>query len=550
MYSEVPEKLCTAHEFGTKPPGHSPENPPSMHTPRARSSRARPWLTALTGAALPLAPTLLALFGPSCDAAQDEPPPTPPPTLTRDTPAEPAPPPLTADAAPPPPAAGPDAAPADAPAELADEAPKPIGLRLASRTLLAYAAPSYGSDLRGRIDLGNTLAIYAMVEGTGCTGEGWALADHGSYVCLKNAVASEQAPVQHPIVPEGLVVPYIYAKPRADRKGNLLAEVPRYRNKSAYVSGREPVDLLVANHQYAFVAEENVPGFGKVVVDEDDQVVPITDLKFEKPSDFFGRELADAPVPEGMAAAWAISREAVLRREPKLKAPVEGQLAYHQRLDVKPAVIGGGGSRWLEVPDGLGAGVPGYVESNKLRVWAPGPELAGLADDEVWIDVDLGQQILAMMRGQQATFVTLVSSGTGHKPNTSTPKGIYRIRHKVAHGPMRNRPEDADDSPYHVEAVPWVQYFYKRFALHGAYWHNGFGHRKSHGCVNLAPRDARYVFERTGPQLPPGWMVAYEHAERPGTVVRVRKGQEPVPDRRTEHEPGPDESALLARAEP
>src|SRR5690606_12857176 len=107
---------------------------------------------------------------------------------------------------------------------------------------------------------------------------------------------------------------------KADRRGNLLAEVPRYKKLYAYTSGAEPLDLLEANHQYAFVAELPVPGHGKVLVDADEQVVPIVDgLKFEKPSEFFGRELQVQPVPEGLAPAWAISREAVLRRQPSLK---------------------------------------------------------------------------------------------------------------------------------------------------------------------------------------------------------------------------------------
>lgn len=442
---------------------------------------------------------------------------------------------------------------ADVPAPPAAEAqPRaPIGVRSAVRTILAYSAPRYGSDLRGRIDMGATFAIYDMVEGTGCTGEGWAQVDHDSYVCLKHAAASEEAPLLRPIVPEGLVVPFIYAKPKADRKGNLLAEVARFKNKAAYIGRKEPLDFLEPHRQYAFVEELKIPGFGTVLRDEDDQIVALDDgLKLEKPSEFFGRELELRPLPEGRAVAWAISREAVLRREPKLKAKVEGALEYHQELEVKPNVVKGGGSRWLELPDGLGAGVPAYVEADKLRVYSVGLPLEDVADDDVWVDVDLAQQTLAVIRGNTPIFVTMISSGTGAKPNTATPKGVFRIRNKLAYGPMRNRPEDAEESPYHVEAVPWVQYFYKRFALHGAYWHNGFGHRKSHGCVNLAPRDAKYVFERTGPHLPPGWMSAYEHAGKPGSVVRVRKGLEPVPDRRTEPDSAPESEQLLARAEP
>ena len=412
----------------------------------------------------------------------------------------------------------------------------PSGLRVSPRTLIVYAAPRYGSDMRGRIDADTHFAIYGMAEGTGCAGEGWARAgarDGDGYVCLKTATVSEAAPELLPLVPEGLVVPYLYAKPRADRKGKLLAEVPRYRSRYALMNGREPVDYLEANRQYAFVDLRPLPGFGKIYEDADEQVVPAQDMKAEKPSEFAGRVLADVPVTEGLRAAWVVSREALLRGEPKLKAPTLKELEFHAAIEVLPELQTGGGARWVTIPDALGPGVPGYIESGKVRWFEAGPELAGLAEGETWIDVDLQQQMLAVMVGQAPIFLTLISSGTGAKPNTSTPKGVYRIRNKLALGSMRNRPEDVQESPYHVEAVPWVQYFYGRFALHGAYRHDGFGHRKSHGCVNLAPRDARYVYSLTTPRVPAGWASSYEHAGEPGSVVRVRKGQELGEDRRT-----------------
>ncbi|MCA9706801.1 MAG: L,D-transpeptidase, partial [Myxococcales bacterium] len=70
------------------------------------------------------------------------------------------------------------------------------------------------------------------------------------------------------------------------------------------------------------------------------------------------------------------------------------------------------------------------------------------------------------------------------------------------------------------------------YALHGAFWHTGFGRRRSHGCINLAPRDAARVFELTSPAMPEGWTSVYEHEGEVGTVVRVRKGDDPLPDRR------------------
>jgi lipoprotein-anchoring transpeptidase ErfK/SrfK len=55
---------------------------------------------------------------------------------------------------------------------------------------------------------------------------------------------------------------------------------------------------------------------------------------------------------------------------------------------------------------------------------------------------------------------------------------------------------EADRSDfYSLEDVPWIMYYDDARALHGAYWHNNFGYQQSHGCVNLAPADAQWLFE-------------------------------------------------------
>jgi len=58
---------------------------------------------------------------------------------------------------------------------------------------------------------------------------------------------------------------------------------------------------------------------------------------------------------------------------------------------------------------------------------------------------------------------------------------------------------------FELRDVPWIQYFAAGYALHGAYWHDVFGTPRSHGCVNLAPVDARVVFAWTDPPVPEGW---------------------------------------------
>jgi len=67
-----------------------------------------------------------------------------------------------------------------------------------------------------------------------------------------------------------------------------------------------------------------------------------------------------------------------------------------------------------------------------------------------------------------------------------------------------------------------VQFFDRAVGLHGAFWHDGFGRPRSHGCVNLAPEDARWLFAFTEPKLPAGWSAVLPTPVEPGTAVRVR----------------------------
>jgi lipoprotein-anchoring transpeptidase ErfK/SrfK len=47
---------------------------------------------------------------------------------------------------------------------------------------------------------------------------------------------------------------------------------------------------------------------------------------------------------------------------------------------------------------------------------------------------------------------------------------------------------------YYLEEVPWTMFFDEGRALHGAYWHDEFGYRHSHGCINLSLTDAHWLY--------------------------------------------------------
>ncbi len=48
---------------------------------------------------------------------------------------------------------------------------------------------------------------------------------------------------------------------------------------------------------------------------------------------------------------------------------------------------------------------------------------------------------------------------------------------------------------YDLPNVPSTMYFYRGYAIHGAYWHNNFGNPMSNGCVNLPLDAAAWMYD-------------------------------------------------------
>jgi hypothetical protein len=148
----------------------------------------------------------------------------------------------------------------------------------------------------------------------------------------------------------------------------------------------------------------------------------------------------------------------------------------------------------------------------------PGPPPDRLGEQEKWIDVNLKRQTLVAFEGMTPVFATVFSSGRNEH---ETVPGVFRIREKHISATMDGDAELATDGPYSIEDVPYIEYFNGSYALHGAFWHAEFGRVKSHGCVNLAPLDAKSLFGWSDPQLPEGWHAILATKEKPGTRVIV-----------------------------
>lgn len=111
-------------------------------------------------------------------------------------------------------------------------------------------------------------------------------------------------------------------------------------------------------------------------------------------------------------------------------------------------------------------------------------------DTELWVGIDLYEQTLVAYEGDTPIFTTLIASGLPRWPTYEGLHHIYwrRLREDMTWG------KPGDDF-YYLEEVPFTMFFDEGRALHGAYWHDGFGYRRSHGCVNMSITDAHWLYQ-------------------------------------------------------
>ena len=141
----------------------------------------------------------------------------------------------------------------------------------------------------------------------------------------------------------------------------------------------------------------------------------------------------------------------------------------------------------------------------------PLPSPTPIYATQKWIEVDLSDQTLVAWEGNVPVMHFIVSTGL---PGTPTVVGSFHIYQKLVSTRMVG-------PGYDLPNVPHTMYFYLGYALHGAYWHNNFGHPMSHGCVNLSLPDAERLFNWATPVLPAGAWSVYATANNPGSLVVV-----------------------------
>ncbi|MBU1074586.1 L,D-transpeptidase [Patescibacteria group bacterium] len=114
-------------------------------------------------------------------------------------------------------------------------------------------------------------------------------------------------------------------------------------------------------------------------------------------------------------------------------------------------------------------------------------------DHYKYIEVNLTEQKLYAYENDKLVDSFLISSGI--KGKYDTPIGEYSVFLKRESTDMSwfYGPDDPDN--YDLEDVPHVLSFSGAYTIHGTYWHNNFGYRMSHGCVNMSREDSAWLYQ-------------------------------------------------------
>ena len=168
-------------------------------------------------------------------------------------------------------------------------------------------------------------------------------------------------------------------------------------------------------------------------------------------------------------------------------------------------------------------------DASVIRRAEPPPVVRAMKDGrKTWLDISVLGGTLVAYEDEKPVFATLISPGRGGVPaqgqdpleTASTPTGTFRVDGKFVTATMVS---STNDLLVHTE-VQYVQNFHGPHALHAAYWHDAWGEKKSGGCVNLSPIDAKRMFAWTEPKVPEDWYGMRSVQEMgTATVVVVHK---------------------------
>ncbi|MCI0395106.1 MAG: L,D-transpeptidase [Chloroflexi bacterium] len=184
------------------------------------------------------------------------------------------------------------------------------------------------------------------------------------------------------------------------------------------------------------------------------------------------------------------------------------ELTRYTFFEVYDTAVAGDGWIWYYLGDGR------WIPQTAVSLVDVTPQPEAIGPNEYWVEVDLYEQSFAAYEGNRLVYAGLISSGLNRWP---TYEGLYQVWSRHLQAKMSGAEALVDY--YFIEDIPYIMYFdpQNEIALHGAYWHDRFGYKHSHGCVNMPPRAAEWVFYWS--ENAPNDLWVWVHASDPANLL-------------------------------
>lgn len=211
------------------------------------------------------------------------------------------------------------------------------------------------------------------------------------------------------------------------------------------------------------------------------------DLKlYLKPPKYEGVQLAEQPTqPFGLVLRWfrLCRKPGVVAKDGTVSCDVNSNVDPVDRPDqfmILDKVKVGQWYWYMVGPDQ-------WIVQQWMAVVTPAKPPEGVTGK--WVDVNIYEQTVVAYDGDKMVYATLASTGRNIFP---TRPGAFKIYQKLPNYKMSGAEGQSDY--YYLEDIPNIMYFDEGRAFHATYWHDQFGYKRSRGCVNLSPRDAKWLF--------------------------------------------------------
>lgn len=230
--------------------------------------------------------------------------------------------------------------------------------------------------------------------------------------------------------------------------------------------------------------------------------------------------LPDAEIPPSGALAEVTVPFTDSHWEPDRDIPVAYRFYYETTHWATKLVYSESGEPWYQLSDDKWE-LTYYAPAAHLRI-IPLEELTPLSPEipasSKRLEVRTKEQVVIAYESDRPVFMTRTATGARFSNGDfRTPPGHHITAHKRPYRHMAAG--NLAYNGYDLPGVPWVCYITESgISLHGTFWHNDYGRPRSHGCINLTPKAAKWIFRWTQPYITPGAQYVYEEY---GTSVEV-----------------------------